>query len=167
MNNEPKAITAAAIEKAGSGYQLAKILGVTQAAVSGWKNGTKHPSGRHILAMLSIAQDNKPRGLRRQRGSVVTEILLKIVAAVVVLGISVTAIQWLIGKLRVEEFQAWKNIKKGAITTPYSTVKNTTVYYVKLLNGHACECSRVAARKGLICPANSISNPRSSLPRSR
>ena len=55
MDNDAKALTAAAIKKTGSGYRLAKILNVTQAAVSGWRNGTRHPSGPHILKLLKRA----------------------------------------------------------------------------------------------------------------
>jgi len=55
MDYDAKTITAAAAQKAGSYYKLAKALQVTQAAVSAWKLGKSHPSGKHLLEMMKIA----------------------------------------------------------------------------------------------------------------
>lgn len=56
---EVKDIINAAVEQCEpkTRYRLAKRLKVSPSAVYTWEAGRKHPSGKHLLEMLRIAQD--------------------------------------------------------------------------------------------------------------
>lgn len=56
---EAKQVLADAIAniKPPSQYRLARILGVTDQAVSNWKTGRAIPSGKHLLRLIEIAKN--------------------------------------------------------------------------------------------------------------
>ncbi len=58
-------IIAAAIAnvKNQSAYRLARILGVSDTAISQWRHGRNLPRAKHLLKMMEIAEGKKQKGL--------------------------------------------------------------------------------------------------------
>ena len=57
MENDPKAVTEAAIRKAGSPRHLAERLQVTVQTIGDWRTGKQVPQADHLILMRKILQD--------------------------------------------------------------------------------------------------------------
>lgn len=83
MNEAQKLVQAAiAACRPATGYQLHKVMDVSEATVSQWRSGKKHPSGKHILQLIEIAK-RQPLPAQQQQAKPLKEgcILCEIAAA--------------------------------------------------------------------------------------